>query len=191
MQSTFSEFADYGRLARALIKMDNFPQKAELDQLGADLVRCISTGNKLIVFGNGGSAGEASHFAAELVSKCSRDHQPWPALCLNDSSPIVTAIANDYGYEKVFQRQLQAYVKPGDVVVGLSTSGKSPNVVQALSYSATNGNPTYLLTGPTINPEISDQITCIHALLQDTPRIQELHLVWIHMLSEFCETQLA
>jgi D-sedoheptulose 7-phosphate isomerase len=191
MQSTFSEFADYGRLARALFEMDSFPQKTELDRLAADLVRCISAGNKLIVFGNGGSAAEASHFAAELVSKCSRDHQPWPALCLNDSNPILTAIANDYGYDNVFQRQIQAHLRLGDVVVGLSTSGKSPNVLRALSYSAANGHPTYLLSGPSKSPEISDRVISIHALLQDTPRIQELHLVWIHLLSEFCETYLA
>lgn len=191
MQSTFSEFADYSRLVRALQEMENFPQAKDLDRLAEDLVRCITDGNKVLIFGNGGSAAEASHFAAELVSKCSRDHAPWPAMCLTDSSSILTAIANDYGYEKVFQRQVQAHLKSGDVVVGLSTSGKSKNVLLALEHSAMSAAPTYLLTGPQRNLEISDGVTSIHANLEDTPRVQELHLVWIHLLSEFCEKRLA
>lgn len=191
MQSTFSEFADYSRLMVALRDMVDFPQAKDLDRLAEDLVRCIIDGNKVLIFGNGGSAAEASHFAAELVSKCSKDHAPWPAMCLTDSSSILTAIANDYGYEKVFQRQVQAHLKPGDVVVGLSTSGKSQNVLLALEHSAMSGAPTYLLTGALRNLEISDGVTSIHANLEDTPRVQELHLVWIHLLSEFCEKRLA
>lgn len=191
MHPTFSEFADYSRLMGALRNMADFPQAKDLDCLADDLVRCITRGNKVLIFGNGGSAAEASHFAAELVSKCSKDHTPWPAMCLTDSSSILTAVANDYGYEKVFQRQVQAHLKSGDVVVGLSTSGKSKNVLLALEYSAMTGTPTYLLTGALRDLEISDGVTSIHANLEDTPRIQELHLVWIHLLSEYCEKRLA
>jgi D-sedoheptulose 7-phosphate isomerase len=191
MHPTFSEFANYNRLAQALSNMSDFPQKTALDGLANELVGAIKRGNKLIVFGNGGSAAEASHFAAELVSKCSKDHSPWPAICLSDSSPVLTAIGNDYGFNQVFLRQVEGHLAPGDVVIGFSTSGKSENVLSALEFSAGKNNPTFLFTGSNKELSISNQIITIHAQLGETPRIQEMHLVWIHLLSEFCELNLA
>lgn len=135
----------------------------------------------------GGSAAEASHFAAELVSKCSTDHNPWPAISLSDSNPIITAIGNDYGFEKIFSRQLEAHLKNGDLVLGLSTSGNSLNVLNALEFSVSQGNNTYMMTGSRVANSPLDGLNLVRAPLEDTPRIQELHLIWIHFLSEYCE----
>ena len=92
MNNTFSSFADYGRLASILISLKNSDVASDIEELANSLVGAIKAGKRLIVFGNGGSAAEASHFAAELVSKCSTDHNPWPAISLSDSNPIITAI---------------------------------------------------------------------------------------------------
>jgi D-sedoheptulose 7-phosphate isomerase len=190
MNNTFSSFADYGRLASILISLKNSDVASDIEELANSLVGAIKAGKRLIVFGNGGSAAEASHFAAELVSKCSTDHNPWPAISLSDSNPIITAIGNDYGFDKIFSRQLEAHLQEGDLVVGLSTSGKSPNVLNALNYSVGKGNSTYLLTGSRIEAAPIAGLKLVRAPIADTPRIQELHLIWIHFLSEFCEREI-
>ncbi len=190
MDSTFNQFADYGRLAALLNSLSQTAAASEIDVLAEDLVETIKSGNRLIVFGNGGSAAEASHFAAELVSKCSTDHNPWPAISLSDSSPIITAIGNDYGFEQIFSRQLEAHLQDGDLVLGLSTSGKSPNILKALDFSLTRGNKTYLLTGSGIVNSPLVGLKTVKAPMSDTPRIQELHLIWIHFLSEYCEKKI-
>ncbi len=190
MDNTFSSFVDYDRLAKVLVSLRNSEVARDIEELAKDLVMTVKHGKRLIVFGNGGSAAEASHFAAELVSKCSTDHNPWPAISLSDSNPIITAIGNDYGFDKIFSRQLEAHLQSGDLVVGLSTSGESPNVLNALSFSAKKGNLTYLLTGSRITDSPIPGLKLIRAPISDTPRIQELHLIWIHFLSEFCEKEL-
>lgn len=189
MDNTFSAFADYSRLANILVSLKDSEVALDIEMLANDLVACIRAGKRLIVFGNGGSAAEASHFAAELVSKCSTDHNPWPAISLSDSNPIITAIGNDYGFDQIFSRQLEAHLQTGDLVVGLSTSGKSPNVLNALNFSVLNGNSTYMLTGSQITKTPINGLKLVRAPIADTPRIQELHLIWIHFLSEFCEKE--
>lgn len=190
MDNTFSAFADYGRLANILVSLKDSEVALDIEMLANDLVASIRAGKRLIVFGNGGSAAEASHFAAELVSKCSTDHNPWPAISLSDSNPIITAIGNDYGFDQIFSRQLEAHLQTGDLVVGLSTSGKSPNVLNALNFSVRNGNSTYMLTGSQISKTPISGLKLVRAPIVDTPRIQELHLIWIHFLSEFCEKEI-
>jgi D-sedoheptulose 7-phosphate isomerase len=190
MNNTFSSFADYGRLANVLNSLKDSEVESDIEELANRLVEAIKARKRLIVFGNGGSAAEASHFAAELVSKCSTDHNPWPAISLSDSNPIITAIGNDYGFDKIFSRQLEAHLQEGDLVVGLSTSGMSTNVLNALNYSVGRGNPTYLLTGSGITTSPFKGLKLVRAPIADTPRIQELHLIWIHFLSEFCEREI-
>ena len=104
---------------------------------------------------------------------------------------MLTAIGNDYGFNQVFLRQVEGHLASGDVVIGFSTSGKSENVLSALEFSAGKNNPTFLFTGSNKELSISNQIITIHAQLSETPRIQEMHLVWIHLLSEFCELNLS
>jgi D-sedoheptulose 7-phosphate isomerase len=175
----------YDKLISALTKLESEPILSSLSELARSLVVTINSGNKVLFFGNGGSAAEASHFAAELVSKCSRDHKPWPAICLNDSSPVLTAIGNDYGFDDIFRRQVEAFANPNDLIVALSTSGRSKNILAALNYANKVGLKSFLLTGPTFDPEL--ECITISAPISDTPRIQEIHLIWIHFLSEYCE----
>lgn len=190
MDNTFNTFADYRRLAQILMTLSNSEVASDIEDLACNLLATIKSGKRLIVFGNGGSAAEASHFAAELVSKCSTNHNPWPAISLSDSSPIITAIGNDYGFDKIFLRQLEAHLQDGDLVIGLSTSGTSSNVIKALEYSAGKGNLTYLLTGSRITSTPINGLRLVKAPIVDTPRIQELHLIWIHFLSEYCESEM-
>jgi D-sedoheptulose 7-phosphate isomerase len=190
MNHTFGSFADYSRLAGILNSLTDSEVASDIENLANELVSSIKSGNRLIVFGNGGSAAEASHFAAELVSKCSTDHNPWPALSLSESSSIITAIGNDYGFDQIFARQLEAHLMDGDLVVGLSTSGTSPNVLKALNFSIAKGNSTYMLTGSRLSSSPIDGLKLVKAPIADTPRIQELHLIWIHFLSEYCEKEI-
>lgn len=176
---------NYSNLISVLTKLNSEPILDSLSNLAQSLVQTINSGNKIILFGNGGSAAEASHFAAELVSKCSNDHRPWPAICLNDSSPVITAIGNDYGFDEVFRRQVEAFANSNDLIVALSTSGRSKNVVEALNYAHETGLKAYLLTGPVFDSKL--KCVTISAPISDTPRIQEVHLIWIHFLSEYCE----
>jgi D-sedoheptulose 7-phosphate isomerase len=158
--------------------------------LAEHLVRTIKNGNKLITFGNGGSSAESSHFAAELVSRCSKDHAPWPAISLGESSTAITAIGNDYGFENIFSRQLEAIAQKGDLVIAFSTSGASANIINALQLAKNKGCLSYLITSAKYvhNSENSWQSISIPSL--KTTRIQEVHLLIIHSLSEYCEQHL-
>ena len=176
---------NYSKLITALNELNNAAMPANLSKLANEMVLTINLGNKIILFGNGGSAAEASHFAAELVSKCSKDHKPWPAICLNDSDPVITAIGNDYGFENIFKRQIEGFAKPGDLIVGFSTSGHSKNIICAVEHSVSLGLKTFLFTGPNHKSDL--QCELIVAPVEDTPRIQEIHLIWLHFLSEYCE----
>ena len=110
-------------------------------------VRALKNGNKLAFVGNGGSASEAIHLAAEFTGKCLVDHEPLHAVCLNESQSSLTAIANDYGFDQVFARQVAAQLKEGDILYALSTSGQSKNIIRALDVAAERGVRTYLWMG--------------------------------------------
>ena len=141
--------------------------------------------------GNGGSAAEATHLAAEFVSKCCIDHEPWPAMALNDSISAITAIGNDYGFEEIFSRQIKAFANSQSVVIGLSTSGKSNNVLQGLRAARSMGAFTSLWTSQ-LCPDASIMLVDnkLIAPTISTPRAQELHLLWGHAMAEIIETGL-
>src|SRR3954452_1082069 len=147
-------------------------------------------GHKLILFGNGGSAGDAQHLAAEFVGRFQLERDPLPALALTVNGSAVTAIANDYGYEDVFARQLRALGSPGDVAVGISTSGGSENVVAALRAARSEGMLAIGLTGGDGGPMRSLCDHCLVVPSSDTPRIQEGHILLGHVLCELVETAL-
>jgi D-sedoheptulose 7-phosphate isomerase len=151
------------------------------------LVSAYRAGRKAIFFGNGGSAADAQHLAAEFVGRYLRERVPLPALALNANSSAVTAISNDYGYAEVFARQLEAFAAPGDVAVGISTSGNSPNVIQALRTARRLGLFTIGLTGASGGAlrEVVDVL--IAAPSQETPRIQECHILIGHSLCNAVE----
>jgi D-sedoheptulose 7-phosphate isomerase len=151
------------------------------------LVEALEQGNKVLLFGNGGSAADAQHIAAEFVGRFAFDRPPLPALALSVNTSCVTAIGNDYGFDQVFSRQIEAVARPGDVAIGISTSGNSPNVVNALYVSRQKGLHTIALTGCT-GGNLKDEVDyCICVPSNDTARIQECHILIGHIISELVE----
>ncbi|MDG4809109.1 SIS domain-containing protein [Micromonospora sp. WMMD1120] len=157
---------------------------------GADLARRLATGGRLLVAGNGGSAAEAQHLTAELVGKLHDDRQPLSAIALHAETSALTAIANDYGYDDVYARQVRAHGRPGDVLLLLSTSGASPNLVAAARAGRAVGLTTWALTGAAPNPlgDACDDVLAVAS--PDTQVVQELHLVTSHLLCEYLEQEL-
>jgi D-sedoheptulose 7-phosphate isomerase len=154
------------------------------------LVASLRQGNKVILFGNGGSAADAQHIAAELVGRFAFDRPALPALALSVNSSCVTAIGNDYGFDHVFARQIEALAKVGDVAVGISTSGNSPNVVKAVLTARQMGLRTVGLTGASGGTLAKSAEFCICVPSEDTPRIQECHILIGHILSELVEKEI-
>lgn len=154
------------------------------------IVTALGKGNKLLVMGNGGSAADSQHFAAEVVSRFKMERRGLPAIALTTDTSILTAIGNDYGFEKVFRRQVEALASPGDVVVGISTSGTSGNVLAALELAREVGCTTIGLLGRdggTIRCVVDIDLTVPCA---DTPRVQEGHITIIHIICELLEKRL-
>ena len=151
------------------------------------LISAYRAGRKAIFFGNGGSAADAQHLAAEFVGRYLRQRGPLPALALNANSSAVTAIGNDYGYDEVFARQLEALAVPGDVAVGISTSGNSLSVIQAIRRARKLGLVTIALTGSTGGrlQEVVDVLIKVPS--DETPRIQECHILAGHALCDAVE----
>ncbi len=151
------------------------------------LVSAYCRGHKALFFGNGGSAADAQHLAAEFVGRYLRERKPLPALALNANSSAVTAIGNDYGYEQVFARQIEALAVPGDVACGISTSGDSQNVIEGVLRARKFGLLTIALTGST-GGRMRDLADILIAVPSDeTPRIQECHILIGHALADAVE----
>ena len=157
----------------------------------ADLIsECFHTGHKLLVCGNGGSAADASHFATELVVRFTKDRRALPAICLTSDSGILTAGGNDYGFDTIFARQVAAFGQAGDVLVCLTTSGNSKNVLRALEEAKTRKLKTIALLGR--DGGATTGIADIELLVKDnsTARIQEAHQLLIHVLCEIIESRI-
>lgn len=145
--------------------------------------------HKIIVIGNGGSATQAQHFVAELVGRFREERNKLPAITLTTNTATITAISNDFGYEKVFRYQLEALGEPGDVLIALSTSGESPNIIEAVRYAKKSGISTVGITGMPPNTLSQESNTAICIKTSETPRIQEAHLVVLHILCELFEKE--
>lgn len=158
---------------------------------GAELVRTLRTGGKVLIAGNGGSAAQAQHFATELVGRFKRERDAYAVLALTADSSVLTAIANDYGYDQVFSRQVQALGQSGDVLIALSTSGESENVIQAARAARRQGVAVIAVTGaaPCRLHQLADIAVCVAS--PQTPLVQEIHMVLLHLLCDLVETQLA
>lgn len=151
------------------------------------LVECVEAGGKILVCGNGGSAADSQHVAAELCVRYCKERRPIPAIALTVDTSILTAASNDLGYENVFARQVEALGRPGDVLLLLSTSGGSPNVIRAAESGRRAGLVTIALTGEG-GGELAGKVDhCIRVPDGRTPRIQEAHLVVEHILCEALE----
>src|SRR5438552_1157465 len=151
------------------------------------LIEAFKKGNKPLLFGNGGSAADAQHIAAEFVGRFAFNRPALPALALSVNTSAVTAIGNDYGFDLVFSRQIEALGRPGDVAIGISTSGNSANVLRAASVAKGMGLHTVGLTGCTGGKLKNAVDYCICVPSNETPRIQECHILIGHIISELVE----
>jgi D-sedoheptulose 7-phosphate isomerase len=155
------------------------------------LIAAYLSGHKALFFGNGGSATDAQHLAAEFLGRYLRERRPLPAVALHDNGSAVTAIANDYGYENVFARQLQALAVPGDIAVAISTSGNSPNVIEAVRTARIMGIHTIGLTGAS-GGRLRDLVDVLIAVpSNEIPRVQECHILVGHALCDAVEQAIA
>jgi phosphoheptose isomerase len=168
-----------------------------LRALEADLIRAVEVvtsslraGGKLLVCGNGGSASDSSHIASEFTCRLKEDRRPYPAIALSADGGLLTAIGNDYGFQEIFARQVQAFAKPGDVLIALSTSGKSRNVLSAIEEARRRGMKTIALLGKgggfTAGAADIDLIVGSDSIA----RIQEAHKFLLHLLCEIAEAEL-
>ena len=160
---------------------DSIADAAEL------LIATVAEGAKILLCGNGGSAADAQHIAAELVARLKKERVAIPALALTTNTSTITALANDYDFLKVFTRQVEAFGRPGDVLIGISTSGNSKNVIQAMNYAAENGLKTVVLTGG--NGGEMAQIANVSIIVpsDSVQRIQESHIAIGHILCDLLE----
>ena len=170
-----------------LTNKDSFPL-VEINNLALKINQIFDQGGKIAFVGNGGSAAEAMHIAAEFTGKCLIDHIPLPALCLNESQSALTAIANDYGVDQMFARMVRAHMRPGDLLIALSTSGKSKNIINALNQAYDMGVDSILWMGDFSKPDIKATVWQVPSKL--TPQIQEVHLIWGHLVAEVVERSL-
>ena len=145
-------------------------------------------GGKLLIFGNGGSAADAQHMAAELVNRLQRERAALAALALSTDTSILTSIANDYTFDRVFVRQIEALGRPGDVALGISTSGGSPSVVRALEAARSRGLKTIALTGRNGGGAAAAADIHVNVPSDSTARIQEVHRTLIHAVCELVES---
>jgi len=151
------------------------------------LIRVFKAGNKVLLFGNGGSAADAQHIAAELVGRFYLDRPALPAQALTVNASTLTAIGNDYSYDQIFSRQIEAFGLAGDVAIGISTSGNSRNVIEAFRAAKRQDMVTVGMTGESGGGMKSEVDYCICVPSGDTPRIQEAHILVGHILSELVE----
>src|SRR5213592_1114218 len=159
---------------------------------GADLIeKCLRAGNKLLVCGNGGSAADASHFATELVVRFAKDRRAYPAICLAGDGGLLTAAGNDYGFDEVFARQVAAFGLQGDVLICLTTSGKSRNVERALEQAKAHKLKTIAFLGRDGGSTIGMADVDLLVRSESTARIQEAHQLLLHVLCETIESRLA
>lgn len=172
--------------AHQAFRDQSLPALAAVAQL---LFGALSNGRKIMLCGNGGSAADTQHVAGEMVGRFLRESDPWPVMALTTDTSILTAVANDWDYSQVFARQVRAFAAPGDVLVGISTSGTSANVIEALRVAREKGARTLGFTGakPSASAMRPWCDICFCAPAGATPRIQELHLLSWHSICEIVE----
>jgi D-sedoheptulose 7-phosphate isomerase len=165
-------------------------QSSILAEMSRRMARCLEEGGKALFFGNGGSAADAQHMACELAGRFYLERRSLPALALTVNTSSLTAIGNDYGFERVFSRQLEGIGAQGDVAVALSTSGNSPNVLHAVDAARRMGIATFGWTGRG-GGALRDRVDlCLSVDSDETPRIQEAHILAGHILCELVEREI-
>ncbi len=171
------------KIHQAVIEQTVIQQAGVIEQITDAIVRCFRQGNKLLLCGNGGSAADAQHVAGEFVNRFRYDHAALPAIALTTDTSILTCIGNDSAFENIFSRQVEALAKPGDILVGISTSGGSPNILKALEAARARGLFTVGFTGEKGREKMGAKCDlCLIVPSADTPRIQESHIFVWHVI---------
>ncbi len=187
MQSAIeNEFSEHLKTAHATLKYVN----GSLEIAAKLCIKSLKNDGKILIFGNGGSAADAQHFAAEMVGKYKAKRKGLPAIALTTDTSALTSIGNDFGYAHIFDRQVEALANNGDIVIGISTSGRSANVINALKLSQVIGCKTIGFSGA--NGGEMNEICDVNLIVpsKDTPRIQEMHIVIGHTICELVDQAL-
>jgi D-sedoheptulose 7-phosphate isomerase len=165
-------------------------QVVDISKIVEKFIDCLKSGNKILICGNGGSAADSQHFAAELIGRYKLERRSLPAISLTTDTSILTAIGNDYGYDKVFSRQVEGLGEKGDILIGISTSGNSQNILEAYDVAKSKGVTCIGLLGNSGGKlkELSDLEFTVPS--DNTPRIQETHILVIHTICEIMENKL-
>lgn len=183
--SVTSSFMELSRLAASLSESLGEP----VERAGRLIVESMRSGGKLLACGNGGSAADAQHFVAELLGRMGPERRSLPAVTLSVDPSAVTAIGNDYGYDRVFARQLEGLGMRGDVLLAISTSGRSRNVLEAIRTARASGLRVIALAGKSGDPLLTECDVCIHIPAESTQRVQELHMAVLHAICERVDEQ--
>ena len=162
----------------------------EIGAIAEALVKALKAGRRAVLFGNGGSAADAQHIAAEMEGRFTRERRPWPVQALTTNTSSLTAIGNDYEYGSTFSRLVRAHARKGDVAIGISTSGNSPNVVEGLKAARAVGAVTVAFTGLQGGKAAKVAHLVFRAPSESTPRIQECHITAGHIICEIAEVVL-
>jgi len=187
MQDTIIKIFEESAQVKIKFARENAEKIFEVVQLIAQTFR---NGKKVLIFGNGGSAMDASHIAAEFVNRFLMERPPLPAIALNTDVAVLTSISNDYDYSQVFSKQLTALGHEGDVVIGISTSGNSLNVIKAIEVAKKNGMKTVVLTGGTGGKLANMADFTLTVPTKHTPRIQETHITLGHTICQMVDEEL-
>jgi len=187
MQDTIIKIFEESAQVKIKFARENAEKIFEVVQLIAQTFR---NGKKVLIFGNGGSAMDASHIAAEFVNRFLMERPPLPAIALNTDVAVLTSISNDYDYSQVFSKQLTALGHEGDVVIGISTSGNSLNVIKAVEVAKKNGMKTVVLTGGTGGKLANMADFTLTVPTKHTPRIQETHITLGHTICQMVDEEL-
>jgi len=184
-----------GRVSESLVELSRLAATVadtaaeQIAEAGKLVWDSLSAGGKVLACGNGGSAADAQHFVAELVGRMGRERRALPAVSLSADSSVVTALTNDYGAENLFSRQIEALGQTGDVLLAISTSGHSPNVLRAVEVAHQRGLRTIALLGEDGDPSLSSCDVCIHVPCPNSQRVQELHMAALHAICDLVERQ--
>ncbi len=172
------------------IKQEFFKENMEkILELADEITESLKKKKKILIFGNGGSAADAQHFAGEMVNKFKKERSPLPAIALTTDTSVITSIANDFSFDEVFAKQIEAFGNEGDWVIGISTSGASPNVLKAMERAKEMGLKVLFLTGEGGKGfKKADYILSVPS--KNTPRVQEIHIFILHILCEIIEYSL-
>lgn len=188
----FAPIVSYLRESRDAIQavLDDRDLLEVMAQIVDRIAEALSMGNKLLLIGNGGSAGDAQHIAGEFLSRLNYDRAPLAAIALTTDSSVMTAIGNDYGYECLFERQVRGIGRPGDILVAISTSGRSPNILAAIRAARQVGLPVVGLTGRSGGDMAAICDYCLRMPSDSTPLIQQLHISAGHVICGLVEERL-